>query len=84
MRWFRYSGKIFHINHRILNISSTFFFVQLFYSRHSHVKMLPVRRGEAGRNGQNAQLHVKLAVKEDIDSVLMVTVVIRKVFHHSS
>ena len=46
--------------------------------------MPPVRHGATGQNGPNAQLHVKLAVKEDIDSVLMVTLVILKVSHHSS
>ena len=43
--------------------------------------MLPVRHGAAGLNGQNAQLHVKLVAREDIDSVLMVTLVILKAFH---
>jgi len=50
--------------------------------RHNHVKMHPVRRGEAGQNGQSVQLHVKLVVKEDIDNVFMVTIVIPKAFHH--
>lgn len=52
--------------------------------RHSHAKMHLVRPGQAGRNGQNVQSHVKLVVKEDIDNVLMVTIVILKVSHHSS
>ena len=87
MRWFRYSGKIFHMNHRILNTSSKLYFfdsVQLFHSRHNHVKMLHVRPGEDGQNGQNAQLRVKLGVKEDIDSVSMAMIVTPKVSRHSN